>query len=106
LWAADYDALHLALEDAADGKALRHTQSTRLFGPVARAMGSVRETMRRGGPQAERDLWRAAFPMALTGLVASWFGPLSPGQRGIAAVLTMVIGMIVVMGLLSAVVLG
>jgi thiol-disulfide isomerase/thioredoxin len=106
LWAADYDALHLALEDAADGKALRHTQSTRLFGPVARAMGSVRETMRRGGPQAERDLWRAAFPMALAGLVASWFGPLSPGQRGIAAVLTMVIGMIVVMGLLSAVVLG
>lgn len=104
LWAADYDALHLALEDAADGKALRHTQSTRLFGPVARAMGSVRETMRRGGPQAERDLWRAAFPMALTGLIASWFGPLSPGQRGIAAALTMAIGMIVVLGLLWAVV--
>ncbi len=106
LWAADYGALHLALEDAADGKALRRTQSTRLFGPVVRAMGSVRETMRRGGPQAERDLWRAAFPMALTGMVASWFGPLSPGQRGIAAVVTMAIGMIVVISLLSAVVLG
>jgi thiol-disulfide isomerase/thioredoxin len=104
LWAADYGALRLALGDAADGKALRRTQSTRLFGPVVRAMGMVREVMRRGGPQAERDLWRAAFPMALAGLMATWFGPLSPGQRGIAAVLTMAIAMIVVMGLLSAVV--
>jgi len=106
LWAADYGALRLALEDAADGKALRRTQSKRLFGPVVRAMGSVRETMRRGGPQAERDLWRAAFPMALTGLIASWFGPLSPGQRGIAAVLTMTIGMIVMLGWFSTVVLA
>ena len=106
LWAADYGALRVALADAADGKTLRRTQSTRLFGPVVRAMGKVREVMRRGGPQAERDLWRAAFPMALSGLVATWFGPLSPDQRGIAAVLTLAIGMIVAVGLLSAVVLG
>jgi thiol-disulfide isomerase/thioredoxin len=106
LWAADYGALHLALEDAADGRALRRTQSTRLFGPVVRAMGMVRDVMRRGGPQAQRDLWRAAFPMALAGLIATWFGPLSPDQRGIAAVLTIAIGMIVAMGLLSVAVLG
>jgi thiol-disulfide isomerase/thioredoxin len=106
LWAADYGALHLALEDATDGKALRRTQSTRLFSPVVRAMGRVREVMRRGGPQAERDLWRAALPMALAGLVATWFGPLSPDQRGIAAVLTLAIGMIVALGLLLAVALG
>jgi thiol-disulfide isomerase/thioredoxin len=106
LWAADYDALHLALGDAADGKALRRTQSTRLFGPVVRAMGMVREVMRRGGPQAERDLWRAAFPMALAGLVATWFRPLSPDQRGIAAALSLATGMIVLVGLLAAMVLG
>jgi thiol-disulfide isomerase/thioredoxin len=106
LWAADYAALHRALGDAADGKALRSTQSTRLFGPVVRAMGMVREVMRRGGQQAERDIWRAAFPMALAGLVATWFRPLAPDQRGIAAVLTMAIGMILVLGLLSVVVLG
>jgi thiol-disulfide isomerase/thioredoxin len=106
LWAADYGALRQALEDAADGKALRRAQSTRLFGPVVRAMGKVREVMRRGGPQAERDLWRAALPMALAGLVATWFGPLSPDQRGIAAVVTLAIGMIVVLGLLSAVLPG
>jgi thiol-disulfide isomerase/thioredoxin len=106
LWAADYGALHAALEDVVAGKTLRRTQSTRLFGPVVRAMGTVREVMRRGGPQAERDLWRAAFPMALAGLVATWFGPLAPDQRGIAAVLTIAIGMIVVLGVLSAVVTG
>jgi len=106
LWAADYSALRVALDDAAEGKTLRRTQSTRLFGPVVRAMGTVREVMRRGGPQAERDLWRAAFPMALTGLVATWFGPFSPDQRGLAAVLTLATGMIVAVGLLSAVVLG
>jgi thiol-disulfide isomerase/thioredoxin len=106
LWAADYGALRVALENAADGKTLRRTQSTRLIGPVVRAMGKVREVMRRGGPQAERDLWRAALPMALAGLVATWFGPLSPDQRGIAAVVTLAIGMIVVLSLLSAVLPG
>jgi len=105
LWAADYDALRTALEDAADERVLRHKQSTKLFGPVARAMGKVREVMRRGGPQAERDLWRAAFPMALAGLVASWFGPLSPDQRGIAAVLILAVGMVIILGLISAVVI-
>ena len=106
LWAADYGAMRQALDDASNGKTLRRTQSTRLFGPVMRAMGMVREVMRRGGPQAERDVWRAAFPMALAGLVATWFRPLSPDQRGTAAVLTMVIGMIVVLGLVSAAVIG
>ena len=106
LWAADYGALRQALEDAADGRALRRRQSTRLFGPVVRAMGMVREVMRRGGPQAERDLWRAALPMALAGLVATWFGPLPPDRRGVAAVVTLAIGMIVVLGLLSAVLPG
>ena len=100
LWAADYDALHLALEDTVNGKELRRKQSTRLVGPVVRAMGMVREVMRRGGPRAERDLWRAAFPMALAGLVATWFRPLTPGQRGIAAVLAIATGMMLVVGFL------
>ena len=105
LWAADYDALRDALDDAANGRALRKAQSNKLLGPVVRAMGVVRGVMQRGGPQSVRDLWIAGFPMALAGLVATWFGPLSPDQRGIAAVLTLAIGMIVVLGLLSALVL-
>ena len=89
-----------------DGKALRRSQSTKLLGPVVRAMGVVREVMRRGGPQAESELWLAAFPVALAGLVATWFRPLSPDQRGIAAALTLAIGMIVALSLLSTAIHG
>jgi thiol-disulfide isomerase/thioredoxin len=102
LWAADYDALRQALDDAAAGRAMISTQSNRLIGPVARAMGMVREVMERGGPQAVSDLWRAGFPMALAGLVATYFKPLPPNQRGIAAVLTLAAGMLVILGFLLA----
>ena len=101
LWAADYEALRQALDDAVVGRAMINTQSNKLLVPVMRAMGMVREVMQRGGPQAVTDLWRAGFPMALAGLVATWFRPLSPDQRGIAAVLALVLGMIVALGLLT-----
>jgi len=101
LWAADYDALHQALDDAASGRAMISTQSTRLLGPVVRAMGHVQEVMERGGPQAVSDLWRAGFPMALAGRTATLFKSLSSDQRGIAAVLTLAAGMLVTVGLIA-----
>jgi thiol-disulfide isomerase/thioredoxin len=101
LWAADYEALRQALDDAASGRAMLSTQSTRLLGPVVRAMGSVQEVMERGGPQAVSDLWRAGFPMALAGRIATLFKSLSPDQRGIAAVLTLATGMLVTVGLIA-----
>jgi hypothetical protein len=101
LWAADYEALRQALDDAASGRAMVSTQSTRLLGPVVRAMGRVQEVMERGGPQAVSDLWRAGFPMALAGRVATWFKSLPPDQRGIAAVLTLAAGMLVTVGLIA-----
>lgn len=102
LWAADRDALHQALDAVAAGRAPKRTQSKALIGPVTRAMGQVREVMERGGPQAVRDLWRAGFPMALAGRVASFYSPLSPDQRGIAAVLTLALGMLAAFGILVA----
>ncbi len=102
LWAADRDALRQALDAAAAGRILDKNQSEALIGPVIRAMGQVREVMERGGPQAVRDLWRAGFPMALAGRVASFFSPLSPDQRGIAAVLTLALGMLAALGILAA----
>jgi len=105
IWAADYDALQQALDDAATGRAMLQTQSTRMIGPVARAMGMVREVMQRGGPQAVSDLWRAGFPMALAGYVATFFKPLTPDRRGIAAVLTLAAGMLVIMAVLGALLL-
>ena len=73
--------------------------STALVLPMVRGMGMVNEVMERGGPQAVSDLWRAGFPIALAGRIASFFTPLSPDQRGIAAVLTLVVGMMLVMGM-------
>ncbi len=101
LWAADYDALHQALDDAASGRAMISTQSTKLLGPVVRAMGRVQEVMERGGPQAVSDLWRAGFPMALAGRIATLFKSLLPDQRGIAAVLTLAAGMLVTVGVIA-----
>jgi thiol-disulfide isomerase/thioredoxin len=102
LWAADQDALRQALAAAAAGRAPERKQSETLLGPVIRAMGQVQEVMKRGGPQAVSDLWRAGFPMALAGRVATFFTLLSPDQRGIAAVLTLALGMLAALGMLGA----
>ncbi len=102
LWAADKNALRQALETVTAGRFLESKQSVALIGPVVRAMGQVHAVMKRGGPQAVRDLWRAGFPMALAGRIATLFSPLSPDQRGIAAVLTLAVGMLAVAGILVA----
>lgn len=94
LWASDRDALHQALEAAAAGMKPARKQSVAMVGPVVRAMGKVQEVMERGGQQAKRDLWRAGFPMALAGRIATLFSPLSPDQRGIAAVVILALGML------------
>ncbi len=102
LWAADREPLRQALEAVSAGRLPQSTQSAALIGPVARAMGMVQEVMERGGPQAVSDLWRAGFPIALAGRVATLFSPLSADQRGIAAVLTLVLGSLTAFVLLGA----
>jgi len=102
LWAADYDALRQALDAAAAGRPPERSQSEALIGPVIRAMGQVQAVMERGGPQAVKDLWRAGFPMALAGRVATLFSPLSPDQRGIAAVLALAFVMLAALVILAA----
>ena len=39
--------------------------------------------------------------MALAGRIATFFSPLSPDQRGIAAVLSLALGMIIALGILA-----
>jgi hypothetical protein len=68
-------------------------------------MGMVREVMERGGPQSVRDLWIAGFPMALAGRIATLFSPLAPDHRGIAAVLTLMLGMMVTLALAAMIIL-
>lgn len=97
LWAADRDAMRQALDAAAAGQVLERKQSQALIGPVTRAMGRVQEVMERGGPTAVKDLWLAGFPMALAGRIATLFSPLSPDQRGIAAVMTLALGILILL---------
>jgi hypothetical protein len=102
LWAADKGPLRQALEAVSKGCVPQKNQSETLIGPVARAMGQVQEVMERGGPQAVRDLWRSGLPMALAGRIATFFSPLSPDQRGIAAVLTLTFFVLIALGILGA----
>ncbi len=102
LWASDKKALRQAVKSVVAGRKPEQSESQALFGPVSRAMGQVQAVMKRSGPQAVSDLWRAGFPMALAGRVATLFAPLSPDQRGIAAVLTLAFGMIAALGILTA----
>ena len=101
LWASDYNALRQALDAALAGREPETRQSVKVIGPVIRAMGHVQEVMNRGGPQAVRDLWLAGFPMALAGRIATFFSPLSPDGRGLAAVLVLALGMLATIGLLA-----
>jgi len=97
LWASDRRALRQALASVAKGEKPERSESTTLLGPVFMAMGRVQSVMERAGPQALSDLWRSAFPMAVAGRVAPLFSPLSPDQRGIAAVLTLTLVLVIIL---------
>lgn len=96
LWASDQRALQQALQSVANGEKPVRSESTALVGPVSQAMGHVQEVMERAGPQAIKDLWWGAFPMALAGRLATVFSTQSPGQRGIYAVLTLALLFIII----------
>lgn len=97
LWASDQRALRKALESVANGEKPTRPESTTLLGPVIRAMGYVHEVMERAGPQAVKDLWWSAFPMALAGRLATVFTTVSPAKRGIYAVITLTLLVIIIM---------
>ena len=101
LWSSDQSALLHALENTVAGRAPDKPQSQAFFTPVMRAMGQVQEVMERAGPQAVKDLWIAGLPVALAGRIATFFSPLSPDQRGVAAVITLMLGMLLVMALIG-----
>ncbi len=101
LWASDYGALRQALKAVSAGRKPETKQSVKMIGPVVRAMGHVQEATKLLGPQAGRDLWLAGFPMALAGRIATFFSPLSPDARGIAAASVLALGMLVMIGLVA-----
>ena len=85
LFATDERSLHEALTAVVTGKDPSKTESQAMFAPMARSFGYIQEVLGRAGPQAKRDMWRAAPPVVIAGLVASLFSSLAPEKRGAPA---------------------
>jgi thiol-disulfide isomerase/thioredoxin len=85
LFASDERSLHEALTAVVTGKDPSKTESQAMFAPMARSFGYIQEVLGRAGPQAKRDMWRAAPPVVIAGLVASLFSSLAPEKRGAPA---------------------
>ena len=94
LWAADDESLYEALESAARGERPRHQESRRRIGPMAEGVAQMRNMMRRSGPRAASDIWRAAPPMAAMAWLADIYHPLPPKWRVAAAAAIIGAGMI------------
>lgn len=106
VWARDLRGnIRRPLERAAQEEPPAKDESRALLRPVILASGVIDEVMKRAGPTAVRDHWRSNFPLQLAARVASWFRPLSPDWRGIAAVATLstttLLGLVVALRLMS-----
>jgi hypothetical protein len=89
LWAGDEGGLARALDAVSRGRPPQEKESTRRLVPMARGVGVTRETMRKAGPRAGWDLWRAAPPIAAAAWVADLYRPLPPVWRTAAAATTL-----------------
>ena len=103
-WAADERGLRRALKAVQRGEAPPRRKSSAMVLPVARAMGSLEDVLGRAGQPAWRDVWRSGFPIAIPGKLAPLFRPLSPGNRGIASMLTLaLVGVAIIAAVIVAV---
>lgn len=88
-WAGDIGGLRAALAAVVEGRPPGSPQSTRMLGPILRALGHIDDVVGLGGRQARRDLRRSAAPMAAMGRASALFGWMPPGRRGPAAMVTL-----------------
>ncbi|MCZ7383497.1 MAG: hypothetical protein O8C63_01975 [Candidatus Methanoperedens sp.] len=96
LWAGDKTGLDAALEDATQGRAVRHPTRTALFRPLILSLGYFDAILTRSGPQARKDLWHAFPPVAFLAWTTSLFKGLLAAKRGSVAI-GVLTGIIVVM---------
>ena len=101
LWAGDERGLENALTAVANGDRPAETESTRRLLPMARGVGTMRETTRRAGPRAQGDIWRAAPPMGVIAWIADFYRPLPPAARTAAACATIGLGLALVVKMLT-----
>ncbi|GIG39159.1 TlpA family protein disulfide reductase [Cellulomonas phragmiteti] len=102
-WANDTAAVRAALDDVLAGRAAR-TRRSRTVAPLLAAVGHLPDVVRRAGAKAERDVWRAAAPLALLARAGSVLTRLTPDRRGpvAAAALTALAALTVLAALRAA----
>lgn len=93
LWAGDAKALRCALHDLTTGHLPTVPESTSTLAPLTRGIGFFHEVLHRAGPQAIRDMLKAAPPIAIAGQIAALFGRITPARRGAPALLVLAIGL-------------
>lgn len=93
-WANDERGLHAALSDITSGRVPARRRSRAIIGPLMRAVGHLPSVVAFAGRQVERDVWRAAPPLAvlsrlsrpLTRMRLDWRGPAAAAMLAIATV--------------------
>jgi hypothetical protein len=87
-WAND-GGLRRAVTDLLDGEIPRG-RSRAMVRPLLRAVGHLPGIVRAGGPKIERDVWRAAPPLALLARLSVLLRPIPVDSRGPLAALALV----------------
>ncbi|MFI7436288.1 TlpA family protein disulfide reductase [Micromonospora haikouensis] len=85
-WANDERGLRSALAAVVAGRTPPRPHSRRMAGPLLRAVGHLPGVTAFAGRTVERDVWRAAPPLALLGRLSRLFPWLPADRRGPAAV--------------------
>ena len=84
-WANDERGLRAALTAVAAGRHPSRRRSRAMVGPLMRAVGHLPGVVSFAGRQVERDVWRAALPLAVLGRLSLLFARLRTDRRGPAA---------------------
>lgn len=88
-WANDTATVRASIEDVLRARPGRRRRG-RMVVPLLRAVGHLPDVVRRAGAKAERDVWRAAPPLALLGRASGLLGGLAVDRRGPTATVGLV----------------
>lgn len=98
-WANDERGLRGALARAAAGRQLHRGVSRGMAWPLMRAVGHLPDVVTFAGRTVERDVWRAAAPLAVLARLSRLFGRLRKDRRGVAALALLVAASAVTVGI-------
>jgi hypothetical protein len=100
LWSNDRRGLRRLLRATVEGRAPRRARRYATLVPLLRGVGVMHQILSGAGPQARRDMWVTAPPVYGLARGAALFRPLSPLGRSIAALTTVLGGVLLVRSVL------